>query len=166
MSRRTYYVFYEGEAKGLQITSQLTADTQTIQLGTSEKAGLFISSISYFLAAFTVGFMLNARLTGILFAAVIPPMAIVICLGTHTVSKFSRRAGEWTEAATSVAETAIRSIVDVQAFGVSELLAKEHLDTLIKATKCGVEKSIAGAALTGCVFFIACVTIFLISVLY
>lgn len=44
----------------------LTEKTQTIQLGTSEKVGLFIASISYFISAFAVGFTLNARLTGVM----------------------------------------------------------------------------------------------------
>jgi ATP-binding cassette subfamily B (MDR/TAP) protein 1 len=48
------------------MSSILTEKTQTIQLGTSEKVGLFIASISYFISAFTVGFMLNARLTGVM----------------------------------------------------------------------------------------------------
>lgn len=48
------------------MTSILTEKTQTIQLGTSEKVGLFLASISYFIAAFFVGFTLNARLTGVM----------------------------------------------------------------------------------------------------
>jgi hypothetical protein len=48
------------------LSSILTEKTQTIQLGTSEKVGLFIASISYFISAFTVGFMLNAKLTGVM----------------------------------------------------------------------------------------------------
>jgi ATP-binding cassette subfamily B (MDR/TAP) protein 1 len=48
------------------ITNTLTEKTQTIQLGTSEKVGVFITSISYFIAAFTVGFTLNARLTAVM----------------------------------------------------------------------------------------------------
>jgi ATP-binding cassette subfamily B (MDR/TAP) protein 1 len=48
------------------MTGILTEKTQTIQLGTSEKVGLFIASISYFISAFTVGFILNARLTGVM----------------------------------------------------------------------------------------------------
>lgn len=48
------------------MTSILTEKTQTIQLGTSEKVGLFLASISYFVAAFFVGFTLNARLTGVM----------------------------------------------------------------------------------------------------
>ena len=48
------------------MTSILTAKTQTIQLGVSEKVGLFLCSISYFIAAFFVGFTLNVRLTGVM----------------------------------------------------------------------------------------------------
>lgn len=48
------------------MTSILTEKTQTIQLGTSEKVGLFLASVSYFIAAFFVGFALNARLTGVM----------------------------------------------------------------------------------------------------
>lgn len=48
------------------MTSILTEKTQTIQLGTSEKVGLFLTSISYFTAAFFVGFTLNARLTTVM----------------------------------------------------------------------------------------------------
>jgi ATP-binding cassette subfamily B (MDR/TAP) protein 1 len=48
------------------IANVLTEKTQTIQLGTSEKVGLFIASISYFISAFAVGFTLNARLTSIM----------------------------------------------------------------------------------------------------
>lgn len=48
------------------MSSILTERTQTIQLGTSEKVGLFLASISYFVSAFFVGFSLNARLTGIM----------------------------------------------------------------------------------------------------
>ena len=48
------------------MSSALTEKTQTIQLGTSEKVGLFIASISYFISAFTVGFMLNAKLTSVM----------------------------------------------------------------------------------------------------
>lgn len=56
--------YYDTEAP--DITNILTEKTQAIQLGTSEKVGLFITSISYFIAAFTVGFTLNARLTAVM----------------------------------------------------------------------------------------------------
>jgi ATP-binding cassette subfamily B (MDR/TAP) protein 1 len=49
-----------------EMSSILTEKMRTIQMGTSEKVGLFIASISYFVSAFAVGFMLNARLTGVM----------------------------------------------------------------------------------------------------
>jgi ATP-binding cassette subfamily B (MDR/TAP) protein 1 len=48
------------------VTNILTEKTQAIQLGTSEKCGLFIASISYFVAAFTAGLILNPKLAGIM----------------------------------------------------------------------------------------------------
>jgi hypothetical protein len=60
----TYLGFSDTESPDL--SGILTEKTQTIQLGTSEKVGLFIASISYFISAFTVGFMLNAQLTGVM----------------------------------------------------------------------------------------------------
>lgn len=48
------------------ITNILTEKTQAIQLGTSEKCGVFLASISYFIAAFIAGFLLNAKLAGVM----------------------------------------------------------------------------------------------------
>lgn len=138
-----------------QITSQLTADTQAIQLGVSEKVGLFIQSISYFITAFIIGFILNAKLTGILFAAVIPLMATVIIGGTTTVSRLSRKATSFTESATSIAEGAIRAVMDVQAFGAAGRLSDEHMRALSRAAEFGIKKSLAGAVLLASVYFVA-----------
>lgn len=137
----------------LDITAVLTTSTQTIQMGTSEKVGLFIQSISYFVAAFVVGFILNATLTGILFAAVIPTMIIVVVTGTTIVSVNSKRATDLLENATSVAESAIRSVQVVQAFGAIQLLSDEHYRRLAKALRKGVIKSVSSAIMLGFVYF-------------
>ncbi|KAF1837016.1 P-loop containing nucleoside triphosphate hydrolase protein [Decorospora gaudefroyi] len=136
----------------------LTEKTQTIQLGTSEKVGLFIASISYFLSAFTVGFILNARLTGVMFVTVIPSMACVVYFGTKTVSNFTKQAAVYTEKAASIAESAIRAVQIVQAFGLFERLGEEHLHHLQSALRTGVRKSIAGALMLGSVYFVAYAT--------
>ena len=138
-----------------QITTQLTANAQAIQLGTSEKVGLFIQSVSYFIAAFTVGFILNAKLTGILFGAVIPAMALVIIAGTTAVSRFSRKASQFTESATSMAEGAINAVMDVQAFGADQALSDEHFHLLSKSVAFGIKKSCAGALMLGGIYFVA-----------
>ncbi|KAI9798066.1 MAG: hypothetical protein M1833_004963 [Piccolia ochrophora] len=137
------------------IVNRLTADTQTIQLGTSEKVGLFLQSISYFVAAFTVGFILNARLTAILFAAVIPPMALIVCGGSTLVSRFSRAASEISTEAAAIAEGSMKAVQVVQAFGALEILSDKHVELLGKAAAKGVRKSFAGAIMLGSVYFVA-----------
>ena len=143
------------DTKAPDMTNVLTEKTQTIQLGTSEKVGLFIASISYFISAFAVGFILNPRLTGVMFVAVIPAMALIVYFGTKTVSKFAKESASWTEKATAVAESSIRAVQVVQAFGVSEHLAQEHKGFLRAALRMGIRKSIVGAMMLGSVWCIA-----------
>ena len=130
-------------------------DAQTVQSGTAEKVGLFIQSISYFVATFIVGFILNARLTGILIVAVIPSMALVVITGTTLLNRFSKRASESTTTAASVAEGAIRAVQVVQAFDAFDALTTDHQNDLKEAMESGVKKSISSAVLLASVFFIA-----------
>ena len=92
------------DTRNIDINVLLSEEIDTIQVGCSEKVGIFLQSMSYFVAAFvssriqthlrqvvicdidlrhstnvltftqTVGFILNAKLTGILLAAVLPTM--------------------------------------------------------------------------------------------
>ena len=139
----------------LQITSRLTADAQTVQSGTAEKVGIFLQSLSYFVVAFIVGFVLNARLTGILFAAVIPSMTLVIVIGTSVLNRFSKEASNDTTSAASIAEGAIKAVQVVQAFDAFDILATAHKNHLTDAMRVGVKKAVVGAVLLGSVFFIA-----------
>jgi len=139
----------------LQIAHRLTADTQTIQLGVSEKCGLFLQSISYFIAAFTTGFTLNAQLTGILFIAVIPPIAVIVIYGTTTVSKYAQRAQNDSAKAASIVEGAIGAVQVVQAFGALDRLAEQHLKLMGPVVSNGIRKSVCGALMLGAVYFVA-----------
>lgn len=137
------------------VTNLLTDKIEVIQIGTSEKCGIFIQSISYFVAAFVVGFILNAELTGILFAAVIPVMTFIVVFGSHWVSKFSKKASEYTEHAGRLAEGAITSVKVVQAFDMSSTLSKEHYRLLCMSARFALRKSVAGAMMLGAVYFTA-----------
>jgi ATP-binding cassette subfamily B (MDR/TAP) protein 1 len=138
-----------------QITSRLTVDAQTVQSGTAEKVGIFLQSVSYFIVSFIVGFILNARLTGILFAAVIPSMTLVVTFGTTFLDRFSKAAAESTSSASSLAEGAIKAVQVVQAFNAFESLTNDHKNHLTQAMRIGIKKAVAGAVLLGSVFFIA-----------
>ncbi|KAI8936772.1 hypothetical protein NX059_006019 [Plenodomus lindquistii] len=146
------------DTKSPDLTAILTEKTQTIQLGTSEKVGLFLTSISYFISAFAVGFVLNPRLTAVMFITVIPAMSSIVILGTRTVSRLTKQATAYTEKAASVAESAIRAVQIVQAFGLFERLSEEHVGYLRSALRVGVRKSIAGAVMLGSVYFVAYAT--------
>lgn len=107
------------------------------------------------MVAFIVGFILNTRLTGILFAAVIPSMAMVIFIGTTVLNPYSKDSSESTTSAATIAEGAIKAVQVVQAFDAFESLTKDHRNCLTQAMQTGIKKAVAGAVLLGSVFFIA-----------
>lgn len=143
--------FFDVEAPDM--TAVLTRDTQLIQLGTSEKCGLFIQSISYFVAAFCVGFYLEAQLTGILMAAIVPSMIIVVISGTTAVSKFSKRAADLTDKAADVAAGAISAVQIVQAFDALPLISQDYSRILHESARSGFKKGLSGAIMLGSVYF-------------
>jgi ATP-binding cassette subfamily B (MDR/TAP) protein 1 len=139
----------------LDVTSLLTAKIETIQVGTSEKVGIFIQSLSYFIAAFIVGFILNAKLTGILLAAVIPAMVVIVATGSAWISRLSKRMTTCTEQANGVLESALRSVKVVQAFGFEDSIGRQHLVHLQESAVSGTRKAIVAASVLGLMYFVA-----------
>lgn len=143
------------DVKNPDVTNLLTEKVELIQIGTSEKVGIFIQSISYFVSAFIVGFILNAKLTGILFAAVIPLMITIVICGSSRIGKYSKTAAGYAESAARIAEGAISSVKVVQAFDMAGRLSEEHYRLLRLAASSSVRKSVSGAAMLGSVYFVA-----------
>lgn len=85
-------------------------------------------------------------------------MACVVIFGTKAVSKFSKQAAVYTEKAATVAESAIRGVQIVQAFGLFDQLSDEHVHHLRSALRVGVRKSMAGAIMLGSIYFVAYAT--------
>ncbi|KAK9702026.1 hypothetical protein K7432_011439 [Basidiobolus ranarum] len=137
-----------------EVSSRITGDTQIIQNGTSEKVGLCIQSISYFIAAFTVGFIENAVLTGILFC-VVPAFLIVASGGSLITALYTTRSLESYSKASTVAEEALANVRIAQAFNSQERLSALYEKNLHIASRQGLRKAIAGALMLGGIFFIA-----------
>lgn len=137
------------------VTNLLTEKIETIQIGTSEKVGIFIQSMSYFVAAFVVGFILNAELTGILFAAIIPLMALIVIFGSSRIGKYSKKASEYAEHAARIAEGSIHAVKVVQAFGMADRLTAEHYRLLKLSARFALRKALSSAVMLGCVYFVA-----------
>jgi len=85
-------------------------------------------------------------------------MTSVVIFGTKTVSNLSKQAGQYTDKAASVAESAIRGVQIVQAFGLFDQLSDEHVHHLRHSLRVGVKKSMAGAIMLGSIYFVAYAT--------
>jgi ATP-binding cassette subfamily B (MDR/TAP) protein 1 len=136
------------------VATSLTTDCQTILLGTSEKVGLFIQSISYFVSTICVGFALNAKLTSILLAAVVPSMSVIVFCGASITSKWSKRASMLAENAAKIAEEAIGATKLIQAYDVAAIFIKSHDELMTRHVSAGLRKSIASASMLGSVYFV------------
>lgn len=115
-----------------EVTTRITADTNLIQEGISEKVGLTLSAVATFVAAFVIGFISFWKLTLILLSTVV---ALVLCMGT--VSRFIVRYSRQNIAAYaqggSIAEEVISSVRNAVAFGTQDRLAKQYDSHLIRA---------------------------------
>jgi len=138
----------------IDVNGLLTEKIDTIHAGCSEKVGIFIQSISYFVAAFTVGLVLSAKLTGILVAAILPALTLVVAFTSTNVSRLSKHAAEKNEAANGIVESALRAVKVVQAFDMMTDVCFNHTECLHGAAKASTKKAIVSATQVGCIFFI------------
>lgn len=118
----------------------ITSSSNTIQLGISEKLGLFIQYTSMLIAAFVVGFTVNWELT--LMTALILPVTTMI-YGTTVpleINLEKRIVAAYTKAATA-AEECISSIRTINAFNAQPRLIHKYTDFLMNAKKIGLTKA-------------------------
>ncbi|KAF2404519.1 ATP-binding cassette transporter ABC4 [Trichodelitschia bisporula] len=119
-----------------EITTRITADTNTIQDGISEKFGLTLNAFATFIAAFVIAFVKYWKLTLILTSTV---FAIVFSMGfgsTFVVNWTARSQQEYAMGGT-VAEEVLSSIRNATAFNTQEKLARQYDGFLQKAEKWG-----------------------------
>lgn len=134
-----------------EITTRITADTNLVQEGVSEKVGLTLTAISTFVAAFVIGFIRYWKLTLILSSTVV---AIVVTLGAvgSFIGKLSKTyLAHFAEGGT-VAEEVISSIRNATAFHTQEKLAQQYDTYLIKAEKAGFKLKSTTSSMIGFLF--------------
>jgi ATP-binding cassette subfamily B (MDR/TAP) protein 1 len=132
-----------------EVTTRITADTNLIQEGISEKVALTLSAIATFVAAFVIGFATFWKLTLILMSTVV---ALMLCMGSGSrfIVRFSRlNIAAYAEGG-SVAEEVISSIRNAVAFGTQDRLAKQYDVHLTRAEGWGFKlKSVLGIMVAG-----------------
>lgn len=129
-----------------EITTRITADTNLIQDGISEKVGLTLSGVATFLAAFVIGFVKDWKLTLILSATV---FAIVsdMALGSSFIIKYNKKSISAYGLGGTVVEEVISSIRNAVAFGTQEKLARQYDIHLKEAEKWGLKLKISLACM-------------------
>ena len=132
-----------------EVTTRITADTNLIQEGISEKVGLTLSAVATFVAAFIIGFVSYWKLTLILLSTVV---ALMLCMGTGSrfIVRFSKQNIAAYAQGGSVAEEVISSVRNAIAFGTQDRLARQYDTHLIRAEIFGFKlKSTLGVMVAG-----------------
>jgi len=108
-----------------EVTTRITADTNLIQDGISEKVGLTLAAVATFVTAFIIAFISFWKLALILLSTVV---ALMLCMGAGStfIVKYSKQNISAYAEGGSVAEEVISSVRNAVAFGTQARLAKQY----------------------------------------
>jgi ABC-type multidrug transport system fused ATPase/permease subunit len=136
------------------IISRLVSDVEVIQSGTSEKVGLVITTISYFVASYIVAFIKVPKIAGMLIS-VVPCFMVMSLLGGHYIKKYGGRIAENIGSATSIASSSLSHLTLVHAFNANDRLEARFASYLSKSHKDALKKACTHAAQLGFLYFVA-----------
>ncbi|RWA09868.1 hypothetical protein EKO27_g5231 [Xylaria grammica] len=144
--------FFDNIGAG-EVTTRITADTNLVQEGISEKVSLTLTAIATFLSAFVIGFVFYWKLTLILTSVV---FALLLVMGTSSrfIVKYTKKNIQAHAAGGTVAEEVLSSIRNTVAFGTESRLARKYDEHLKIGEFWGFRKSSAVAVLVGGIFVI------------
>ncbi|KAL8697635.1 MAG: hypothetical protein Q9224_002212 [Gallowayella concinna] len=132
-----------------EITTRITADTNLVQDGISEKIALTLTAIATFVTAFVIAFIKYWKLTLILSSTVFAIVAIM-GVGSSFIIKYNKQSLESYALGGTVAEEVISSIRNATAFSTQDKLARQYDKHLAEAQKWGLKlKIILGIMIAG-----------------
>ncbi|RDI83688.1 hypothetical protein Vi05172_g6260 [Venturia inaequalis] len=137
-----------------EVASRLNGDIQAIRSGTSEKVGICISSLSFFVTAYVVAFIKDYRLAAML-VSLVPAYFLMSFVGSHYIEKYAGLMSDHAASAASIASEALSNIVVVQAFGANARLEKKFSESLEASKKQGLKKATAVGIQSGFLYFIS-----------
>ena len=131
-----------------EITTRITADTNLVQDGMSEKIALTLTALATFITAFIIGFIKSWKLTLILTSTVV---AIVLLMGgmSSFMVKFNKQSLASYALGGTVVEEVISSVRNAVAFGTQDKLAKQYEVHLKEAQKWGLKQKIVLGVMIG-----------------
>ncbi|KAJ5575019.1 hypothetical protein N7450_008918 [Penicillium hetheringtonii] len=145
--------YIEGLPAG-DVISRLVSDIEVVQSGTSEKVGLVISTLSYFVTSYIVAFIKVPQIAGML-VSVVPCYFLMSYLGGYYIRKYAGRISEHVNAATSIASSSLSHLALVHAFNSHDRLERLYCDHLAGSRMDALKKAGTHAAQLGFLYFIA-----------
>ena len=136
------------------VNTHLSADLLAVQNGTSEKVGILLASLAYFVASYVVAFWMLPVLAAQLICLV-PALLIISLVGAHLGSRFTARSSAELADATGLATEIMTHLRVVQAFEALKPLRVVYHGYLRRARKSGYYRALAAAVMLGCLFFVA-----------
>ena len=137
-----------------EITTRITADTNLIQDGISEKVALTLTAISTFVTAFVIGFVKYWLLTLILCCTIVA-IALTGASGSRNIVKWNKASLNAYAAGGTVAEEVLSSIRNATAFNTQDKLANQYDTHLAEAEKWGKRhKGILGVMIGAMMFIV------------
>ncbi|KAF2484720.1 multidrug resistance protein 1, 2, 3 [Neohortaea acidophila] len=137
-----------------EITTRITADTNLVQDGMSQKVALCMTAVATFVTAYVIAYIKYWKLALIDTSAIV---AIVLTMGSlgRFITKYSKKSlASYAEGGT-VAEEVISSIRNATAFGTQEKLAAQYDAHLIEAEKWAFKmKAILGSMIGFLMFYV------------
>ncbi|KAL6880033.1 ABC multidrug transporter SitT [Trichoderma longibrachiatum] len=137
-----------------EVASRLSADIQTIRSGTSEKVGICLASVSFFVTAYIVAFIKDHDLAAMLIS-LIPAYFLMSFVGSHYIEKYAGLMSDYAASAASIASEALSNLAVVQAFGANKRLEEKFSDALQSSEREGLKKSLAVGIQSGVLYFVA-----------
>ncbi|KAI4208037.1 MAG: hypothetical protein LQ346_000201 [Caloplaca aetnensis] len=131
-----------------EITTRITADTNLVQDGISEKIALTLTALATFVTAFVIAFIKYWKLTLILSSTVFAIVAIMGG-GSSFIIKYNKQSLESYALGGTVAEEVISSIRNATAFSTQDKLARQYDKHLTEAGRWGLRLKIALAIMIG-----------------
>lgn len=136
------------------VVSRLVTDIEAVQSGTSEKVGICITTISYFIASYVVAFIKVPQIAGML-VSVVPCFFLMAFVGGHYIKKYAGRITEHVNAATSIASSSLSHLPLVHAFNANERLEALFSRHLRESRMDALKKATTHAIQLGLLYFIA-----------
>ncbi|KAK4065031.1 uncharacterized protein Triagg1_8667 [Trichoderma aggressivum f. europaeum] len=137
-----------------EVASRISADIQTIRSGTSEKVGICLASVSFFVTAYIVAFVKDHDLAAMLISLV-PAYFLMSFVGSHFIEKYAGLMSDYAATAASIASEALSNITVVQAFGANARLEEKFSDALKSSKREGLKKALAIGIQSGVLYFVA-----------